>query len=103
MEGDLEVARLAVNFFNLGQGMDLDIGVPADLDQLGGNYSHGAIIGGEGLVDLGHFAADGRAFFHQMDVVTGVGQVQGGLYPGNAAPHYYHRPQDIFRHGTLPL
>jgi hypothetical protein len=34
--------------------------MPADLDQFGRKYSHGAVIGGIGLVELGHMAANGR-------------------------------------------
>jgi hypothetical protein len=34
--------------------------VPADLDQFGRDDSHGTIVGGEGLVQLGHDPADGR-------------------------------------------
>jgi len=50
--------------------MNFDVAVPADLDQLGGDNSHGAVVAGEGLVDLGHGAADGRALFHQVDVIA---------------------------------
>ena len=45
---------------NFSIGKDLDIGMPADLDQFGREYSHGAVIGGIGLVKLGHMAANGR-------------------------------------------
>ena len=45
---------------NFGIGQNLDIRMPADLDQFGREYSHGAIIGGIGLVKLGHVAANGR-------------------------------------------
>jgi hypothetical protein len=34
--------------------------VTADLDHLGCEYSSGAVIGGKGLVKLGHMAANGR-------------------------------------------
>ena len=32
--------------------------MPADLDQFGRNNSHGTVIGGKGLVELGHESAD---------------------------------------------
>ena len=66
----LEISRLSRDFLDFAEGVDFDVGVPADLDQLGGDNSHGTIIGGKRLVDLGHGAADGRAFFHQMDVIA---------------------------------
>jgi hypothetical protein len=38
--------------------------VPADLDQLGRDDSHGTVIGREGLVELSHNPADGGEFLH---------------------------------------
>jgi hypothetical protein len=55
-----KVSCLPFYTVNFGIGQDLDIGMPADLDQFGREYSHGAVIGGIGLVKLGHMAADGR-------------------------------------------
>jgi hypothetical protein len=69
-QGDVEITGLAANFLQFGEGVDFDVGVPADLDQLGGDNSHGAVVGGKGLVDLGHVAADGRTLLHQVDVVA---------------------------------
>jgi hypothetical protein len=61
--------------------------MPADLDQLGCEYSHGAVIGGKGLVELGHMAADARGFFHQVDLEAGCGKIKGGLDPAYASTH----------------
>jgi len=47
---DLEIAFLPGDVPDLAQGQQLDIDVPADLDQFRGQDSHGAVIGGEGLV-----------------------------------------------------
>ena len=59
-QGYLEVSRFPFDTVNFSKGQDLYIGMPADLDQFGREYSHGAVIGGKGLVKLGHMAADGR-------------------------------------------
>ena len=59
-QGDLEVSCLPFYTVNFSIGQDLYIGMPADLDQFGREYSHGAVIGGIGLVKLGHLAANGR-------------------------------------------
>ena len=64
------MARLPADLSQFGEGVDLDVAVPADLDQLGGDNSHGAVVAGKGLVDLGHGAADGRALFYQVDVIA---------------------------------
>jgi hypothetical protein len=54
------VTGVAGDLFNFGQGMKLYIDVPADLDQFRRDNSHGTIIRGKRLVQLGHNAADGR-------------------------------------------
>jgi len=56
----VEVSCLSFYVLNLGKGKDLDVGMPADLDQLGCEYSHRAVVGRKGLVELGHVAADAR-------------------------------------------
>ena len=60
IQGDLEVSCFPFYSVNFSIGQDLYIGMPADLDQFGREYSHGAVIGGIGLVKLGHLAANGR-------------------------------------------
>ena len=59
-QGDLEVSRFPFYTVNFSISQDLNIGMPADLDRFGREYSHGAFIGGIGFVKLGHLAADGR-------------------------------------------
>jgi hypothetical protein len=48
---------------NLGVGDNLNIKMPADLDQFRRENSHGAVVGGKGLVQLRHDPADGGALF----------------------------------------
>jgi hypothetical protein len=55
---DREVSRFACDLLNFRQGQQLDVEVPADLDQLGGDNSHRAIVGREGLIQLRHHPAD---------------------------------------------
>jgi hypothetical protein len=64
--------------------------MPADLDQFGGDNSHGAIVGRKGLVELSHHASDGRAFLYQVYQESGIGQIQGRLDPGNAGSDYHY-------------
>jgi hypothetical protein len=51
-QGDLEVSCFPLYTVNFSIGQDLYIGMPADLDQFGREYSDGAVIGGKGLVKL---------------------------------------------------
>ena len=60
IQGDLEVSCFPFYTVNFSIGQDLYIGMPADLDQFGREYSHGAVIRGIGLVKLGHLAANRR-------------------------------------------
>ena len=60
MDSNLEVSAKAFNLFYPGASDQVDVRMAADLDQLGGNDSHGAIVGGKGLVQFGHGPADGR-------------------------------------------
>ena len=60
IQGDLEVSCLSFYTVNLSIGQNLYVGMPADLDQFGRKDSHGTIVGGIGLVQLSHVAANGR-------------------------------------------
>jgi len=67
---DLKVSLLAANAVYFGEGDEVDVDVPADLDQLGRDDSHSALIGGKGLVELGHDATDTRGPFYQVHIKT---------------------------------
>jgi hypothetical protein len=103
LQDNFKITRIAVDLGDGGQGMEFDIAVPADLDQLGRDNSHGAVVGRKGLVKLGHGAADGRPFFHQVHKVARISQIKGSLHTANAAPHNYYGAQDFFSHSPLPL
>ena len=87
---DLKVPRLATDTFHLGQGQKLDVEMPADLDQFGRDNSHGTVIGGKGLVQLGHQPTYGGRPLHQIDIIAGVGQIQSRLHTGNTPTHHHH-------------
>ena len=78
-QGYLEVSCFSFYAFNFRIGQDLYIGMPADLDQFGREYSNGAVIGGKGLVKLGHMAADGRCLVDQVNFKTSSGKIKRGL------------------------
>ncbi len=92
---DGEPPRRAAEAHHFRRGQDLDIPVVGAVYQLGGDDAHGAVVGGKGLVQLRHDPADGRILFHQVDVKSGVGQVQGGLDAGDAAPHHQDGPNFV--------
>ena len=56
---DLEISGFAFDRFQICICDQLDVQVPADLDQYGRDDSHCAVVGGKGFVQLGHDPADG--------------------------------------------
>ena len=67
-DGDFEITDLPSETVDVGQCQQFDVGVPADLDQFRRDNSHGALIGGEGLVQLGHDPTNGRRCLDQVDI-----------------------------------
>ena len=57
---DGEIARLAADTHYLSRSVNFYVNVPADLDQLGRDNSHGTVIGWKGLVELRHNPTNGR-------------------------------------------
>ena len=90
VQGDLEVSRFSFDADNLGVGQDIDIGMPAALDELRGFDAHRAVIGGKCLVELRHFPADGRRLVDQVDFEAGFGEVEGGLNAADPAADDQH-------------
>ena len=87
---DGEVTHLAGDPRHLGAGHDLDVQMPPALHQLGGQDAHRAVVGGEGLVQLGHHPADGGRRLHQVDLEAGFGQVERGLDAADPPPDDHH-------------
>ena len=78
-QGYLEITCFSSYAVNFSIGEDLYIGMPADLDQFRCEYSHGAVIGGKGLVKLSHMSADGRRFINKVHLKTRNAEIKRGL------------------------
>jgi hypothetical protein len=59
VNGDLEISFGAFNLVYLGRGDQVDIKMPADLDQFRRDNSHGTIIGRKCLIQFAHHTANG--------------------------------------------
>ena len=81
-------------------GEDLYIGMPADLDQFGREYSHAAVVGGKGLVKLGHMTPDARRLFDQVYLETGGGKIKRGLDTADPSTNN-HYIREITLHETF--
>jgi hypothetical protein len=89
-QGYLEVSCFSFYTVNVSIRQDFYIGMPADLDQFGRKYSYGAVIGGKGLVKLGHMAANGRCLVHQVDLKTRSGKIKRGLNSADPSTDNHH-------------
>ncbi len=90
-QGHREMTRFPVDGPDLGIGHELDIEVPCRLYQFRADNAHGAVVRGEGLVELGHPSAYGSALLTQIDLEAGVGKVQCGLHAADTAAHHHDR------------
>ena len=86
----IEVPCLPCYTVNFSKGQDLYVGVPVDLDQFRREYSHRAVIGGEGLIKLSHMAAQGRPLLNEENLEPGVGKVKGGLNTADPSANDQH-------------
>jgi hypothetical protein len=86
----LKVSSFAFYAVDFRIRQDLDIGIPADLDQFGCENSYRAVIRGKGLVKLGHVAANGRRTVHQIDLETRSRQIERGLDPADPSADHHH-------------
>jgi hypothetical protein len=68
-----------------------------DIHQLGREDSQRAVIGGKGLVQLGHFAADAGQTFHHERFEPHFRKIQRGLNSRNAASD----DKDVSTHNNL--
>jgi hypothetical protein len=96
-QGYLEVSSLSFDPVNFRIGQDLYVGMPADLDQFGREYSNGAVIGGKGLVQLRHMAANGRCFVNQVNLETSCGKIKSGLNTADPSADNHDVPKMTVR------
>ena len=75
----LKVTCFTFYLVNFSIGEDFYVWMPADLDQFRCEYSHTAVIGRKGLVELGHVAAYARRLLDQVHLKTGSSKIEGGL------------------------
>ncbi len=89
-QGYPKISCLSLYTVNFSIGQDLYIRMPADLDQFGRQNSHGAVIGGKGLVKLGHMATNARCFLYQVNLKTGRGKIKRGLNTADPSTHNHY-------------
>jgi hypothetical protein len=87
---DFKISNVSFYTVNFSIGENLYVRMPADLDQLGCEYSHRAVVGRKRLVKLGHMAADARRFLDQVNLETGSRKVKRGLNTAYPSTNNHH-------------
>jgi len=97
----LKIPWRSLYFFDFRAGDKIDVEMPADLDQFGRDDSHGAIICGKRLVQLGHHPADCRGLLHEVNQITGIGQIKRSLHSSDATTNNHDRAHGFVWHNGL--
>jgi hypothetical protein len=84
-QGDFEISRFTLHPVNVGMCQEHDVRMPAAFEKFWRLDTHGAVIGGEGLIELGHLATDGRRLVNEVDLETGAGKIERSLYTADPA------------------
>jgi hypothetical protein len=98
----VKITRCSGDLFHFRQCQKFDVEMPADLDQFGRDDSHGAVVGGKGLVQLGHDAPDRGRSFQEIDKKARVGKIKCRLHASDAATDYHYRAAYL-RHFSCPI
>jgi hypothetical protein len=85
MQRDAELAGRTRDLLDVGEGVDMDVAVERRRGEPGRQRAHRAVLGGEGLGELCHVAAQRLLAFDEMDVDAGVGELLSGTHAGDAA------------------
>ena len=88
LHGHGVIARLTTDLLHIRPGDHLDVQMPAHAHQPRADGAHGAVIGGEGLVQTDHPPADRGFALQEVHLDPGLRQVQGGLHAADAGAHY---------------
>jgi len=89
-QGYPEVSFFPFYTVNFRIAQDLNVGMPADLDQFGREYSDGALIGRKGLVQLRHLPANGGAFINEVNFKTRIAKIECGLNATDSTTDNHH-------------
>jgi hypothetical protein len=89
-KGYLEVPCVSADAVNFRVAQYLYILMPADLDQFRCEYSNRAVVSREGLIELGHMAADAGSLLHKIDLETCTREIERGLDAADPAADNHH-------------
>ena len=82
-----KITGRALETDQFGVGDDLYVHVTSGINQLWGKDAHGAVVGWEGFIKLGHDPAYGGLGVYEIDLDSAVGQIERGLDTGDASAY----------------
>ena len=93
---DVEIPGMTRDFLDLGSGDDPDIWRPTGLYQFWRQNSDSAVVGGKGLIQTRHDAADCRRSLNQVDIKSGVGKIHSGLNSSDPTTDNHYGADSFF-------
>lgn len=101
--GDGKIARPTSNSDQIGVGEDLDVGVPVEVEEsggdgwtraavavIGGTPTENAVVGREHIPQLRHPSTDPGHVLDQIDLQSCLGEVDGGPHPADPTTDDQH-------------
>ena len=88
--GHVELAGRSGDRGHVRERVQVDAAVGGRAGEARRQGAHGAVLGGEGLAEPGHVAADALLTLHEVDLDAGGGQLLGGGDAGDAAADDQH-------------
>jgi hypothetical protein len=79
MNRNFKMSRASLHLLHSSIGQNLDVAVATRIDQFRRHDTHGAIIGGESFVELGHGPANTDVLFEEVDFKARFSEIEGGL------------------------
>src|SRR4030042_3392031 len=88
MDQDLKIPGASLQLLNLCIGQDFNVSMPPRIDQFRRHDAHGAVIGGERLVELGPGPPNAQVLLEEVDLKARFCKVEGGLDPSDSSSNH---------------
>ena len=89
-QGHFEVPGFPLDSIYLRVRQDVDVRMAAAFYELGRLDTHGTVVSGKGLIELGHLAADSRHLVYEEDFEALVGEIESGLDPADTGSDHHN-------------
>jgi len=91
VDQNFKIPGASLQLIDLCIGQDFNVSVPPCINQFGGHDAHGAVIGGERLVQLSHGPPNAQVLLEEVDLEARFCEVEGGLDPSDSSANHKNR------------